>query len=40
MTKHTIFEKKDLDEQEITIVIPCAGLGKRTVLYLNINIRQ
>ena len=33
MTKHTIFEKKDLDEQEITIVIPCAGLGKRMKSY-------
>lgn len=33
MTKHTIFEKRDLDVQEITIVIPCAGLGKRMKSY-------
>lgn len=33
MTKHTIFETKDLDEQEITIIIPCAGLGKRMKSY-------
>lgn len=33
MTKHTIFENTDVDEREVTIVIPCAGLGKRMKSY-------